>query len=84
MRIYIKNKNNFENFLILIFAIIFIIFSIVILIKNTFGIKFDRPEGKDKSGKKRKNKEISKYANRTGMDLAGICLSDIRGTFDQS
>lgn len=92
MRIYIKNKNNFENFLILIFAIIFIIFSIVIsaiygtenlmaiivllticcfgiiavmliilaiygmviLIKNTFGIKFDRPEGKDKSGEKKK------------------------------
>lgn len=92
MRIYIKNKNNFENFLILIFAIIFLILSIilsivygidaliaitallticfcgiiavmliilaiygiVILIKNTFGIKCDRPEGKDKSGKKKK------------------------------
>ena len=92
MRIYIKNKNNFGNFLILIFAIICIIFSIVIssiygtdgllaiivllkiccfgicavmliilaiygmviLIKNTFGIKFDRSEGKDKNGKKKK------------------------------
>lgn len=92
MRIYIKNKNNFRNFLILIFAIIFLILSIVIsaiygtdalisilalfiicgfviiavlfiilaiyimviLIKNTFGIKFDRSEGKDKNGKKKK------------------------------
>ena len=96
MRIYIKNKNNFENFLILIFAIIFIIFSIVISdiygteglmaiivllticcfgiiavmliilaiyvmvihIKNTFGIKFDRSKVKDK--------DIPKYANRIG------------------
>lgn len=92
MRIYIKNKNNFRNFLILIFAIIFLILSIVIsaiygtdalisilalfiicgfviiavmliilaiyvmviLIKNTFGIKFDRSEWKDKNGKKKK------------------------------
>ena len=92
MRIYIKNKNNFGDFLILIFVIIFLILSIilsivygidaliaitallticcfgiiavmliilaiygmVILIKNTFGIKFDRPEGKDKSGEKKK------------------------------
>lgn len=69
MRIYIKNKNNFENFLILIFAIIFIIFSIVIsaiygteglmaiivlLTICCFGIKCDRSEWKDKSGKKKK------------------------------
>lgn len=92
MRIYIKNKNNFRNFLILIFVIIFLILSIVIsaiygtdalisilalfiicgfviiavmliilaiyvmviLIKNTFGIKFDRSEWKDKNGKKKK------------------------------
>lgn len=81
LRIYIKNKNNFGNFWILIFAIIFIILPIVIsaiygsdtliavlgffiicclviiavmLIKNTFGIKFDRSEGKDKNGKKKK------------------------------
>lgn len=96
MRIYIKNKHNFEFFLLLMFAIIFLILSIaisaiygtdtllavlgffvicciicclviiavmliilaicgiVILIKNTFGIKCDRLEGKDKSGKKKK------------------------------
>ena len=40
--------------------------------------------GKIKVGKRRKNKKISKYANRTGVDPVGICLSDIRGTFDQS
>lgn len=92
MRICIKNKDNFRNFLILIFAIIFLILSIaisaiygtdtliavlglfiiccfviiavlliilaicvmVILIKNTFGIKFDRSEWKNKNGKKKK------------------------------
>ena len=92
LRIYIKDKHNFEFFLLLMFAIIFLIFSIVIsaiygteglmtiivlliiccfgiiavmliilaiygiviLIKNTFGIKCDRSEWKDKSGKKKK------------------------------
>lgn len=93
MRIYIKNKNNFGDFLILIFVIIFLILSIILSIvygidaliaitallticfcgiiavmliilaiygmvilikKNTFGIKFDRSEGKDKNGKKKK------------------------------
>lgn len=69
MRIYIKNKNNFGDFLILIFAIIFLILSIVLsivygidaliaiiaLLTICFcGIKFDRSEGKDKNGKKKK------------------------------
>lgn len=34
--------------------IILAIYGMVILIKNTFGIKFDRSEGKDKNGKKKK------------------------------
>ena len=34
--------------------IILAIYCMVILIKNTFGIKFDRSEGKDKNGKKKK------------------------------
>ena len=36
----------------------------VILIKNTFGIKFDRSEGKDKNGKENMTKELTIAAIR--------------------
>ena len=40
--------------IIAVMLIILAIYGIVILIKNTFGIKCDRLEGKDKNGKKKK------------------------------
>jgi len=45
LRIYIKNKHNFEFFLLLMFAIIFLIFSIVIsAIYGTEGLMTMREE----------------------------------------
>ena len=41
--------------IIAVMLIILAIYGMVILIKYTFGIKFDRSEGKDKNGIKKKN-----------------------------
>ena len=40
--------------IIAVMLIILAIYVMVIHIKNTFGIKFDRSKGKDKNGKKKK------------------------------